>query len=413
MRPTRAGSPPSVPVLESTLNGPAPVFLQYQYPHLFSNSAKRSRKRMTSVMARTSSSSLRSSSAGDEGRQVSELVSTKPTKGRPVATSTPARVNASLEVGRNILQKLTQARASKKNAGGFNAVALTAVKERLNLPEVNEQVEKLMSSESTDNRDKIASTLAEMLEKDNAVFTEELEAYNLDLSVVIKQATESAESSPDLSRYLHKIPSETSADADSLDRSRQTSHNCPRPRSLSSSGKSDIFMSKNLESFAIDSGRQSRELKAALADRAHLSQLYQQAQNTLAEKKGLEASWVKEREAWEREREIWAKIEQRLEQLADGYKQDKADYKHDKEKLEKVHAEEKEKWETRYAVEIEKWEARHAVEIEKWETRYAEDKAEWQQQAKKWENRYENELQKREALEEELKALKERLRPSA
>ncbi|KAF7433566.1 hypothetical protein PC9H_005527 [Pleurotus ostreatus] len=340
-------------------------------------------------MARTSSSSLRSSSAGDEGRQVSELVSTKPTKGRPVATSTPARVNASLEVGRNILQKLTQARASKKNAGGFNAVALTAVKERLNLPEVNEQVEKLMSSESTDNRDKIASTLAEMLEKDNAVFTEELEAYNLDLSVVIKQATESVESSPDFSRYLHKTPSETSADSHSPDRSRQVSHNRPRHRSLSSSS-TDVFLGR-VESLAIDSAKQIRELreqlKAETAEKVEFSRLYQQSQGALAEKQGLEriweerkADWEERKATWAEERATWAKVEQRLEQLADGYRQDKADYKQDKEK---------------------------------WETRYAEDKAEWQQQAKKWENRYENELQKREALEEELKALKERLRPSA
>ncbi|KAG9219461.1 hypothetical protein CCMSSC00406_0005355 [Pleurotus cornucopiae] len=380
MRPTRAGSPPSVLIQESTLKEPAPVFLQYQYPHLFSNSAKRSRKRMTSVMPRASSSSLRSSSAGDQERQVSELVSTKHTKRHPVATSTPARVNASLEVGRNILQKLTQARASKKDAGGFNAVALTAVKERLNLPEVNEQVEKLMSSESTDNRDKIASTLAEMLEKDNAVFTEELEAYNLDLSVVIKQATESVESSPDFSRYLHKARSETSADSHSPDRSRQVSHNRPRRRSLSSS---DVFLGR-VESLAIDSAKQVRELreqlKAETAEKVEFSRLYQQSQGALAEKRGLEriweerkADWEERKATWAEERATWAKVEQRLEQHADGYKQDK----------------------------------------EKWEKLYAEDKAEWQQQAKKWENRYENELQKREALEDELKALKERLRPTA
>ncbi|KAF7424908.1 hypothetical protein PC9H_010219 [Pleurotus ostreatus] len=317
-----------------------------------------------------STSSLCSSSAEDE------LID-KPTRRRHAATPPSARVaDASLETSRAIVatvKRLTESRSTK--AGGVRTqAALAVVEKKLSLPELTEQVERLVASESADARDEIASTLAGMLEKDNADFTAELKSYNIDLSVIIKQAVENVESSPASAWYLKKAPSETSADTGSPDRSRQASHS-HHPRSLSSSRKSDFFSSsKNFASFAIDTGGQIKELKAELS----------QAQNLLAAKKGLEESWQRERDSWERERAGWAKLEQRLQEVADVFKQDKADYKREKENL-----------------------------IEKWESRHAEAKAEWEKQAKKWEDRYESELQKREVLEEELKALRERLRPSA
>ncbi|KAF4581598.1 hypothetical protein EYR38_002927 [Pleurotus pulmonarius] len=348
------------------------------------------------------SSSLRSSSAADEQPPESDQPRKQPVAKPPkrhLATPSPTQQDASIEMARNIIKtvrRLTESRSSK-SAGAHKQKALAAVEERLKMPEVNEQVERLVASDSNDARDEIASTLAGMLEEDNADFAAELRAYNVDLSVIIKEAAESVEGSPASARYLSKAPSETSAIADSPDRSHQPSHS-NRSRSLSSSGKSDFFnMSKNFRSFAIDSGGQTKELKAELS-------------RALAERKSLEASWERERTT--------------LQELADVSKKDKADYKQEKENLVKVYAEEKEKWESRYAADIEKWESRytadiekwesrHAADIEKWEVRHAEAKAEWQQQAKKWEDRYERELKKREELEEELKALRAQLRPSA
>ncbi|KAF4591279.1 hypothetical protein EYR40_009882 [Pleurotus pulmonarius] len=344
------------------------------------------------------SSSLRSSSAADEQPSESDQPRKQPVAKPPqrhLTTPSPTQVDASIEMARNIIKtvrRLTESRSSK-SAGAHKQKALAAVEERLKMPEVNEQVERLVASESNDARDEIATTLAGMLEEDNADFAAELRAYNVDLSVIIKEAAESVEGSPASARYLSKAPSETSAIADSPDRPHQASHS-NRSRSLSSSGKSDFFnMSKNFRSFAIDSGGQTKELKAELS-------------RALAERKSLEASWERERTT--------------LQELADTSKQDKADYKQEKENLVKVYAEEKEKWESRHAADIEKWEVRHAEakaewqqQAKKWEVRHAEAKAEWQQQAKKWEDRYERELKKREELEEELKALRAQLRPSA
>ncbi|KAF9492967.1 hypothetical protein BDN71DRAFT_1432894 [Pleurotus eryngii] len=182
---------------------------------------------------------------------------------------------------------------------------MAVVEERLKLPKLTEQIERLVASESANTRDKITSTLAGVLEKDN--------------TVIIKHAAESVESSPGSALYLKKVSSETSANTGSPD--------------CSPLLKSDFFSSsKNFTLFAIDSSGQMKELKEELSH----------TQNLWAAKNHLEASWQRERELWARERAGWLNIQQSLQELADVFKQDKVEYKQEKENL-------TEKWESCHA----------------------------------------------------------------
>ncbi|KAG9219470.1 hypothetical protein CCMSSC00406_0005364 [Pleurotus cornucopiae] len=382
-------------------------------------------------------SSIFSPSAGDEGRQLVKTTAIA-TGGNPMYTSTPAHANISIEPRRKfpdtlsaILNVAIHTKASRKTEG-LDA-ALATIQEKLGSAEISAQVEKLTSSESDGDRNEIASKLATMLKEGDANLTEELKAYDLDLHKVIKIAADTVDKSPEFSRYLRKTPSVASTESDSPARSRQASQrfNGPRPRSLSSSGKSDFFQAGRVEPLAIDFGKHLREqLKAVVAEKEELDRLYQKSQSALAEKKTMElvweerataweerkAEWEERKAAWAEEKAAWAKTERRLEQYADGYKQDKDGYKQDKEKWEKMYAEAKEE----YKEDKDKLESQYYGAQMEWQERHAADKSEREKQerrhqmeVRKWENLYEGEARRREALEEELKALKERLRPSA
>ncbi|KAF7433576.1 hypothetical protein PC9H_005537 [Pleurotus ostreatus] len=401
-------------------------------------------------MAHTTPSSTFSPSAGDEGRQLVKTTAIA-TGGNPMYTSTPAHANISIEPGRRfpdtlsaILNVAIHTKASLKTQG-LDAT-LATIQEKLGSAEISAQVEKLTSSESEGDRNEIASQLAAMLKEGDANLTEELKAYDLDLHKVIKIAADTVEKSPEFSRYLRKTSSVASTESDSPARSRQGSQRFsgPRPRSLSSSGKSDFFQARRVEPLAIDFGKHGEQLKAVVAEKEELGRLYQRSRSALAEKKTMElvweeraaawedrkaewaerkAEWEERKAAWAEEKATWAKTERRLEQYADGYKQDKDGYKQDKEKWEKMYAEAKEEYKEakeEHKEAKDQWESRYYEAQTEWQDRHAADKAEREKQerrhqmeVRKWENLHGGEVRRREALEEELKALKERLRSSA
>ncbi|KAF4574475.1 hypothetical protein EYR40_005801 [Pleurotus pulmonarius] len=370
----------------------------------------------------TTPSSLHSPPEGDDGRQL-----VKTTGGKPMYTSTPTHANTSIEHGRNfpdalsaILKVAIHTKASLKTEG-LDA-ALVTIQEKLSSPDVNAQVEMLTSSESDDQKDEIASKLAAMLSDGNANVTDGLKAYDLDLQKVIKVAAETVEKSPEFSRFLRKTPSIASAESDSPDRLRQVSQR--RHRSLSSSGKSDFFQDGRVEPLTIDVVKHLREqLKAATIEKEEFKQKFQVAltEKTNAELKLVErtagwekgaagweeikAGWEERKVAWAEEKASWAKTERRLEQYADGYKQDK-------EKWENIYAEAK--------AEHKEEKDRLDSQLMEWNQRHAEEKAERGKQERRHQlemretrNLHDKEMKRREALEEELKALRARLYPSA